>query len=309
MLQLKEAINQHFWLYASLEWSKYFSYPDNNQHESSQMSKHEQEILNIVNLRGTVAVMELAQILDVSDQTIRRIVKPMEEQGDLKKVHGALVSTRNLMDPPFLSRMNKNRAAKVAIANCIVDLIKNGSSLAIDTGSTSGFIAQALRRKKNLSIVTNSVFVASTLSMIDGNRVFMAGTQLRNHDGAAFDKAAFDVIASTSVEYAILSASGVHPAYGFLGHDQCEVDVAKAMIDISRQTIMAVDKSKLMTEGPMPPLRLPELRPEDIIVCDVQPDDRFSDMLENHQLIVAGSSEMTKPGHSSDPIRKAANTQ
>ena len=133
------------------------------------MSKYEQEIRTIVNLRGTVSVVELAKLLNVTDQTIRRIVKPMEEQGDLKKIHGALVSTQNLMDPPFLSRMNKNRSAKVAIANCIADLVEDGSSLAIDTGSTSGFVAQALRRKKNLSIVTNSVFVASTLSMIGGN--------------------------------------------------------------------------------------------------------------------------------------------
>jgi DeoR family transcriptional regulator, glycerol-3-phosphate regulon repressor len=112
------------------------------------MSKYEQEIRTIVNLRGTVSVVELAKLLNVTDQTIRRIVKPMEEQGDLKKIHGALVSTQNLMDPPFLSRMNKNRSAKVAIANCIADLVEDGSSLAIDTGSTSGFVAQALRRKK-----------------------------------------------------------------------------------------------------------------------------------------------------------------
>lgn len=268
------------------------------------MSKHEQEILNIVNLRGTVTVIELAQILEVSDQTIRRIVRPMEEQGDLKKVHGALVSTQNLMDPPFLSRMNKNRAAKVAIANRIVDLVENGSSLAIDTGSTSGFVAQALRRKKNLSIVTNSVFVASTLSMIEGNRVFMAGTQLRNHDGAAFDKAAFDVIASLSVEYAILSASGVHPTLGFLGYDQCEVDIARAMINISRRTIMAFDKSKLVLDGPMPPLRLPKLRPDDLIVCDAQLAGEFADLVENHKLIVALPLDVSKRGQPSEPLLK-----
>ncbi len=251
------------------------------------MSKHEQEILNIVNLRGTVSVIELAQILDVSDQTIRRIVKPMEQHGDVKKVHGALVSTQNLMDPPFLARMNKNRAAKVAIANCIVDLVEDGSSLAIDTGSTSGFVAQALRRKKNLSVVTNSVFIASTLSMIEGNRVFMAGTQLRNHDGAAFDKAAFDVIDSLSVEYAILSASGVHPTLGFLGYDQCEVDIAKAMIGISRRTIMAVDTSKFVVDGSTPPLRLAELRPDDLIVCETQPDAQFAELMQGHRLIAA----------------------
>jgi DeoR family glycerol-3-phosphate regulon repressor len=254
------------------------------------MSKYEPEIRTIVNLRGTVSVVELAKLLNVTDQTIRRIVKPMEEQGDLKKIHGALVSTQNLMDPPFLSRMNKNRSAKVAIANCIADLVEDGSSLALDTGSTSGFVAQALRRKKNLSIVTNSVFVASTLSMIGGNRVFMAGTQLRNHDGAAFDKAAFDVIASMSVKYSVLSASGVHPTLGFLSFDQCEVDIAKAMVSISRRTIMAVDQSKLLIDGPTPPLKLLELRTDDFVVCDVKPDERFAHLLENSTLIVAGST-------------------
>ena len=253
------------------------------------MPKHEQELLNIVNLRGTVTVLEMAQILNVSDQTVRRIVKPMEMRGDLRKVHGALVSTHDLMDPPFLSRMNKNRTAKLAIANCIADLIPDGSSLAIDTGSTSGFVAQALRRKKNLSIVTNSTFIASTLSMIESNHVFMAGTKLRNHDGAAFDKGAFDTIASFSVEYAILSASRVHPTLGFLGYDQCEIDIAKAMTDISECTIMAVDRSKFFKDGRLPSQRLPALRLNDMIVCEARPDACFADLIAGHKFINANS--------------------
>ncbi|PCJ08061.1 MAG: DeoR family transcriptional regulator [Rhodobacteraceae bacterium] len=253
------------------------------------MSKHEQEILNTVNLRGTVTVTELAQILAVSDQTVRRIVIPMVERGDVKKVHGALVSTQNVMDPPFLARMNKNRAAKVAIANCIADLVEDGSSLAIDTGSTSGFVAQALRRKQNLTIVTNSAFIASTLSMIEGNRVFMAGTQLRTHDGAAFDRAAFEVIASSSVDHAILSASQVHPTLGFLAFDQCEVDISRAMIDIAGRTVMAVDHSKFVSDRVKPSLRLPLPQSQDLIVCDQQPDPVFSDLISGSKLVIARS--------------------
>jgi len=251
------------------------------------MSKHEQEILSTVNLRGTVTVTELARALDVSDQTIRRIVVPMVERGDLKKVHGALVSTQTVADPPFLTRMTKNRTAKVAIANYIADLVKDGASLAIDTGSTSGFVAQALRRRKSLTVVTNSAFIASTLSMIDGNRVFIAGTQLRAHDGAAFDRAAFDVIANFSVDYAILSASQVHPTLGFLAYEQCEVDMSRAMIDIAGQTLLAVDRSKFSDEGPKPSLRLPKLRPTDTIVCDLDPGPKFLDLTKSCKLKIA----------------------
>ena len=112
------------------------------------MSKYEQEILSTVNLHGRISVMELARILQVSDQTVRRIVKPMVAKGSLSKVHGALVSTQNVLDPPFLARMTKNRAAKVAIADAVAGRIPDGSAIAIDTGSTSGFIAQALRARK-----------------------------------------------------------------------------------------------------------------------------------------------------------------
>ncbi|MEQ8294590.1 MAG: DeoR/GlpR family DNA-binding transcription regulator [Roseovarius sp.] len=252
------------------------------------MSKYEQEILNTVNTRGTVTVAEIAQLLDVSDQTIRRIVKPMEKRGELKKVHGALVSNQDTMDPPFLSRMQTNRSAKVAIANCVASLIEDGSSLAIDTGSTSGFVAQILRQKRNLSVVTNSAFIASTLSLIEGNRVFMAGTQLRNHDGAAFDRAAYDVIASLSVEYAILSASGVHPEMGFLGYEQCEVDMARSMIAISDRSIFAVDSSKFQIADKFPPIRLPKLRPNDIVVSEARPHQDFDALVGPHLVVADG---------------------
>ena len=72
------------------------------------MSKYEQDILSTVNLHGRISVMELARILKVSDQTVRRIVKPMVAKGSLSKVHGALVSTQNVLDPPFLARMAQN---------------------------------------------------------------------------------------------------------------------------------------------------------------------------------------------------------
>ena len=255
------------------------------------MSKHEQEILNTVSLRGTVSVHELSQILGVSDQTIRRIVKPMVARGEVKKLHGAIVSTRQASDPPFLARMNLNRRAKVAIARAITGLVKDGDSLAIDTGSTSGFVAQTLQARRNLTVVTNSAVVASTLSMIEGNRVFMAGTQLRDHDGAAFDRAAFATIERMHTDYTILSASMVDPERGFLVHEQCEVDIATAMKAIARRTIMAVDHSKFEPQARKPSLKQPALGPEDIVVTDRRPPPEFDNLLAKTTLEIANGEE------------------
>lgn len=239
------------------------------------MSKHRAEILRTVDMRGTVTVKELSHILGVSDQTIRRVTQPMADEGVLSKVHGALVSTKSALDPPFLARMTVNRDAKVAIARHVAHIVQDGDSLAIDTGSTSAFIAQALRARRDLTVVTNSAFVASTLAMIPGNNVSMAGTQLRDHDGAAFDKSAFDVIDRMQVDYVVLSASMVDAAKGFLVHEQCEVDIAMAMMENAAHAVMAVDHSKFNVDTRKPALRQPRLSAGDMLVTDQPPPPGF----------------------------------
>lgn len=253
------------------------------------MSKYKDRILYAVDMRGTVSVLELAQILGVSDQTIRRVSQPLVESGELTKVHGALVSNRIASDPPYLARMKLNRDAKVAIAKTAVDIIADCSSIAIDTGSTSGFIALALRARKNLTIVTNSAFVASTLAIIPGNKVSMAGTQLRDHDGAAFDRSAFEVIERMQVDYVVLSASMVDAERGFLVHEQCEVDIANAMFNSASRTIMAVDHSKFEIQERRPALRQPSLRAGDILISDRPPPPQFDKLLRKIDKKIAQS--------------------
>ncbi|MGV6849052.1 MAG: DeoR/GlpR family DNA-binding transcription regulator [Marinibacterium sp.] len=242
---------------------------------TARTSKYSEEILRRVDMLGTVTVQELSQAMGVSDQTIRRVSRPLAESGALSKVHGALVSKKSALDPPFLSRMNLNREAKVAVANAVAALVKDGDSLTIDTGSTSAFAAQMLRQRRDLTVVTNSAFVASTLAMIPGNNVSMAGTQLRDHDGASFDRSAFQVVERAQVDFCILSASMVHPKKGFMVHEQCEVDMAHAMMNSAARSIMAVDGSKFQPQDRRPALCQPDLNEGDILVTDVAPPDSF----------------------------------
>ncbi|MCK0143643.1 DeoR/GlpR family DNA-binding transcription regulator [Aliiroseovarius sp. F20344] len=254
---------------------------------STPTSKYSEEILRRVDMMGTVSVQELSQIMGVSDQTIRRVTRPLAERGALSKVHGALVSNKSAMDPPFLSRMNLNRDAKVAIANKVAELVKDGDSLTIDTGSTSAFIAQVLRERRELTVVTNSAFVASTLAMIPGNNVSMAGTQLRDHDGASFDRSAFQVVERAQVDHCVLSASMVHPDKGFMVHEQCEVDMAYAMMNSASRSIMAVDASKFQPQTRKPSLRQPDLKTGDALVTNETPPEAFSEVLSHLEIHIA----------------------
>jgi DeoR family glycerol-3-phosphate regulon repressor len=244
----------------------------------------EHDVLNVVSLRGSMGVRDLAVLLGVSEQTVRRVVRPMVERGQVAKVHGAVVATQRPGEQPFLARMNVARQAKVAIAAEVARLIDDGDSVVLDTGSTTGYIAQALRQRRELTVVTNSAFIATSLATIPGNRVYVAGTELRSHDGASFDRRAFEVVQSMRVRWAVLSASAVDPECGFMVHDRAEAEMSAAMAAIADIRIMAVDCSKW---GRRALVAVDRLREGDIVVSDGPPTRDYCSLLEGLHLVDA----------------------
>jgi len=251
------------------------------------MGRYEQEIASAVALRGTIPVAELARMLGVSDQTVRRIVRPMVAAGTVEKVHGAIRARTNPMAAPFLARMEVNRAAKARIAAHVAALIPDGASVAIDTGSTAGFVAQALRPRRDLTVVTNSAYVAATLAMVPGNRVFMAGSQLRDHDGAAFDRAAFATVERMRTGFAVLTAGQVHPARGVLVAEACEAEMEQAMAAIATRVILAVDHSKFTGGDSAGMVALGALPARALLVTDAAPGPEFAGLDRGFDLEIA----------------------
>lgn len=250
----------------------------------ARVGRYEHEVMSAVGLRGTVSVRDLAALLDVSEQTVRRIVRPMVERGDVRKVHGSVVGVTPTGEAPFLERMNVERDAKVRIAAAVAGLVHDRDTVALDTGSTTAFIAQALRGHRGLTVVTNSSFVATTLATVPGNRVHMAGVELRNHDGASFDAQAFRVVGAMRVRVAVLSASAVDLRRGAMVHEQCEAEMSAAMGDIADVRIVAADASKF---GRSALVSLPALTVDDVLVTDRRPDPALERSLRPARVLVA----------------------
>ena len=248
------------------------------------MARYEQDVMDAVALRGSVTVRELAMLLHVSEQTVRRIVKPLVERGEVEKVHGAVVGRTRPGEAPFLARMTINQRAKVAIAARVASLVRDGDVIALDTGSTTGFVAQALRRHRGLTVVTNSTFIATSLATIPGNKVLMAGVELRNHDGASFDDSAFAVVRSMQVRLAILSASAVDAIRGLMVQELAEAEMSAAMGGIAESRIFAVDSSKFGRGGLV---ALPSLVHGDMLVTDAPVPADLAKPLQRGRVLVA----------------------
>lgn len=241
-------------------------------------TQRERTILELLQEDGQARVEALAARLQVTDETIRRALKRLEAQGLVTRVHGGALLKDWGPEANFAQRMVQNPAAKRRIAEVTAGIIPDGASVFLDVGSTTAYVAQALRGRRDLLVVTNSLPVAQALTGINGNRIFMAGGELRSHDGGAFGAEALTFVQQFRCSHAILSAAAIDAPSGFLLQDLREAEFSRAMLARAETRIVAADAAKFQRSAPIaiaPPTRFTDL------VTDQPPPDATARMLSD----------------------------
>ncbi|MES0868408.1 DeoR/GlpR family DNA-binding transcription regulator [Pseudovibrio sp. SCP19] len=246
------------------------------------------EILEAVRKAGgTSRIVSLARHLAVSEETIRRNVKSLAKEGFLEKVHGGVrLLHEDNEESDFHARMLERPAAKRKIAATVANMIEDESSLFLDVGSTTAFIADALKDHKRLMVVTNSVAVAYKLATRNENRVFMAGGELRAHDGGAFGATAASFFENFQTDYAILSAAAISSSKGIMLFDLEEAQISRTVMQHANCKIVAADSRKFTRTAP---INVCDPTLIDTLVTEQKPTDTFYQSAEswNARVIVA----------------------
>lgn len=240
------------------------------------MSQRAREVLDILSESGSARIQDIALRLNVTQETIRRTVAVLGQQGLVTKVHGGVALKNWGLEPSFEQRFVQSQPAKRRIAEAVARLIPDGSSLILDVGSTTAYVAQALRQKKDLLVVTNSLPVAQALAGQNGNRLFMAGGELRSHDGGAFGPDARAFVRQFRVRHAILSVAGMDAKAGFLLQDLPEAEFSRTIIGCADEVIVAADASKF---GKSAPIRIAAPEAFHHLVTDAPPPPDLSALL------------------------------
>ncbi|MFC7054043.1 DeoR/GlpR family DNA-binding transcription regulator [Hansschlegelia quercus] len=214
-------------------------------------TRRQQAIMDLVRDEDVTRVAELARRLGVSDETIRRNLKGLVEEGLLIRRHGAVGLAEAAVEAPFRRRMRANAQAKRAIAALVASKVRDGQSLMIDTGSTTAYVAQALAIRRRLTVVTNSLEIARHLVGRNDNCVYMAGGELRADLAAAVGQEAAAFIRRFQADVAILSVAGADPDGHFADFDLDEARIARAMIEGSASRLIVADHSKLGRRAPV----------------------------------------------------------
>ncbi len=212
------------------------------------LSKRQTEIGQLLDEQGTMTIAALADALGVSLETVRRDVKPLEATGLLLRSHGAVGLAGQLAEAPFQKRMREQAAAKRAIARATAATIRDGDWIMLDTGTTTSFLARALTGHRRLTVITNSSDIARTLATLNGNRVYMAGGELRPDSGAAFGKSALAFISQFRVTHAVISA-GAADEGGIMDSDLDEAEFARAVLACGERRVVVTDHTKFTRRG------------------------------------------------------------
>src|SRR5262245_6669856 len=140
-------------------------------------AERRQEILGRLERDGKVVASELVVSLGVSEDTVRRDLRDLAEQGLLQRVHGGALPA-----PPttgsFARRLEVSRTAKLALADAALPLLAGARVIVLDGGTTSLALAQALPSGHDGTVVTNSPPIATALAGHPAAEVVLVGGRL-----------------------------------------------------------------------------------------------------------------------------------
>ena len=171
----------------------------------------------------------------------------LEKEGILERVYGGAVPKKVLVDKlSFDKREEEFKEEKLEIASIAMRYIEEGQSIALNDSTTNVEIARQLKKKfKNITVITNSLIIATELANNSGIKVILAGGLLNNNEYAFYGEFAKNILRNFIVDRAFISVGGVSLNRGVTDYDIHTVDIQKILIEISKESIILADSSKI----------------------------------------------------------------
>jgi DeoR family fructose operon transcriptional repressor len=213
--------------------------------------ERQQAIAAQVISHGRASVAELAQIYDVTTETVRRDLAVLDRAGVLRRVHGGAVPTRalHLVEPSVEAREATRSAHKQAVARAAAEFVpQSGATVLIDAGTTTARLAALLPQDRDLLVVTNSVPIAARLAGLGSVSLQVLGGRVRGLTQATVGDQAVATLAALRVDVAFVGTNGITARHGVSTPDPDEAAVKRAMVACANFVVVVADSSKIGRE-------------------------------------------------------------
>jgi len=241
------------------------------------------KLLSHLSEKGSILVKDASQMFGVTEETIRRDLKELENQGLLLRTHGGAISTDDAKSEfPLEIRQGINISGKNAIGREAAKHVIDGDTIMLDASTSCLFLAKHIKEKKSLTVITNSEKIIFELSNSDEITLISTGGILRHKSMSYIGKSAQTSLENYVADKVFFSCKGFLPERGLMDSNEQESQIKRTMISRSQKAIFLCDKTKFGRIGC-------EMvaKPDDIhiIVTDEPIPESWSDILSAKGII------------------------
>jgi DeoR family fructose operon transcriptional repressor len=239
--------------------------------------ERKQEVLKILTNKNRINVIEMCDMFNISASTARNDLNELEADGIIKRTHGGAI-LKHKIDKEISSTENEMVMLdeKAAIAKKTLQLINNGETIGLSTGSTCYALAKELVNKKNLTVITNDVKIAFFLEQNTNFNIFIIGGVIRNNFHYIMTNS--DIPQNISINKFFFSCNGLSIDNGATIYDIILSKNEKELLKLSQKRILLCDNSKLEVTHFAQILPIEKI---DIIVVDKDISENYIDKLNS----------------------------
>ncbi|MHC5252366.1 DeoR/GlpR family DNA-binding transcription regulator [Listeria kieliensis] len=201
-------------------------------------------IVRYVKSRKVATVSELAKHFDVHEATIRRDLTALEKDKKLKRTHGGVMLEEKVVSEPDWSKRSEVRyEEKRRIATYAAEMVEDGDTILLDAGTTTGYIAEALKERQGLTIITNDIRAASILRF-SKSKIIVTGGVIYPETYILNGMIADETIQNIHVHKAFVTTPALDVDKGLMHYDEYLVSVKKEILHSADEVILITDHTK-----------------------------------------------------------------
>ncbi|MBI1882288.1 MAG: DeoR/GlpR transcriptional regulator [Chloroflexi bacterium] len=207
--------------------------------------ERQEQLLHFVKQNQRATVTEISAHFSVSLATARRDLEALAERGEIERFHGGAKAVPQAPpEAPVLQRSVEQAEEKKRIGRATADLIKDGETVFLGSGTTVLEVARHLRDRRDLTVITNSLLVVNTLADLPQITVVDLGGVLRHSEMSVIGHLTEQALAEVNAQKIVLGIHAIDLEYGLTNEYLPETMTDRAILARRGEIIIVADHSK-----------------------------------------------------------------
>lgn len=241
-------------------------------------NERQEKLLHMLEKENSMKVAELSERLNSSMMTIRRDLDFLEESGIVKRYHGGVaLAKHDIYQPSFFERIEESNEEKRAIASVAAKLIKKGSIVLFDAGTTPLAVVEQLPDDIEFTAITTGLLTAVGLCNKPGINVVNIGGNIHHSSYSSISYNAVDMLKQFRADMAFISTKSIDLPEGTYEAQLPLIEIKKTIVEVADKVVLLATSDKFESKSMCRAIPIEDI---DLIITDNKIDQKYLDHLK-----------------------------